>query len=257
LLTIKIWIVNTMIARKTTIKAPGRKGAARATPAVSEDAVYDRIHGAVLDHRLEPGTKLKEVALAEVFGVNRNVVRKVLQRLAYAKLVELRPNRGATVASPSVAESRDLFAARRAVEAAIVDAATNRIAAGDLRELRAMAKREHAAYEKGDTSEGLRMSLEFHRQLARIAGNHVLAELLDQLMARTPLVILAYRGRGNDSRCSNDDHGDIIDAVASGNAAKAVAAMTAHLASLESQLDLTVKGESGNDLAELFLQGAD
>jgi DNA-binding GntR family transcriptional regulator len=66
-------------------------------------------------------------------------------------------------------------------------------------------------------------------------------------------VILAYRGRGNDSRCSNDDHGDIVDAVASGNAAKAVAAMTAHLANLESQLDLTVKGESGNNLAELFL----
>ena len=70
-----------MIARKTPVKAPGRKGAARATAAVSEDDVYDRIRGAVLDHRLEPGTKLKEVALAEVFGVNRNVVRKVLQRL--------------------------------------------------------------------------------------------------------------------------------------------------------------------------------
>src|SRR5690242_10004595 len=98
-------------------------------PAVrlSEDEIYGRIHAAVLDHRLQPGTKLKEVALAELFGAKRGVVRKVLMRLAHNRLVALRPNRGAVVASPSVEESRDLFAARRVVEAAIADVATRKI----------------------------------------------------------------------------------------------------------------------------------
>src|SRR5206468_6482519 len=110
----------------TRSAAPVRKPA----PArVNEDEIYRRIYGAVLDHRLQPGTKLKEVALAEVFRANRNVIRKVLMRLAYNRLVALRPNRGAVVASPSVEESRDLFAARRAVEAAIMDAVTRKIAA--------------------------------------------------------------------------------------------------------------------------------
>jgi DNA-binding GntR family transcriptional regulator len=235
-----------------------RPGAApRARPALAEEQVYDRIHGAVLDHRIRPGTKLKEVALAEVFGVNRNVVRKVLARLAFAKLVEQKPNRGATVASPTVAESRDLFAARRVVEGAIVDIATRRIGAGEVRKLRALAAKERETYARGESGAGLKMSLQFHRDLAAIAGNSVLAELLDQLMARTPLVILGYPGRGSDNRCSNDEHGGIVDAIASGNVAKAVAAMTTHLASLESQLDLTVKGEPHADLAELFLQSAE
>src|SRR5262245_14822174 len=132
------------------------KAPARPAPP-SEDEVYDRIHGAVLDHRLQPGTKLKEVALAEVFGVDRGVVRKVLARLAFAKLIDLVPNRGATVASPSVDESRDLFAARRAVEAAIVDAATRRIAPAQLRALRTLAAQEHDAYERGELRKGLKM----------------------------------------------------------------------------------------------------
>jgi DNA-binding GntR family transcriptional regulator len=234
------------IASNRKTKAPARAAV------LTEDDVYDRIHGAVLDHRLQPGTKLKEVALADVFGVNRNVVRKVLTRLAFAKLIDLVPNRGATVASPSVDESRDLFAARRAVEGAIVDAATRRIAPAQLRALRALAAQEHDAYQGGEMRKGLKMSLQFHRELAAVAGNRVLAEFLDQLVARTPLVVLAYKGRQSDNLCSLDDHADILDAIASGNAAKAVAAMNAHLTNLEGQLDLSSTTEANDDLAQLF-----
>jgi DNA-binding GntR family transcriptional regulator len=192
-----------------------------------------------------------------VFGVNRNVVRKVLVRLAFAKLIDLVPNRGATVASPSVDESRDLFAARRAVEAAIVDAATRRITPAQLRALRTLAAQEHDAYRRGEMRKGLKLSLRFHRELADVAGNRVLAEFLEQLVARTPLVVLAYRGRQSDNLCSLDDHAGILDAIASGSAAKAAAAMNAHLANLESQLDLTTVAEASDDLAQLFAAGDD
>ena len=44
---------------------------------LSEDEVLRRIEQAVLDHRLVPGTKLKEVQLANLFGVKRGLIRKV------------------------------------------------------------------------------------------------------------------------------------------------------------------------------------
>ena len=44
----------------------------------SEDEVLRQIEQAVLDHRLAPGTKLKEVQLADLFGVKRGMIRKVL-----------------------------------------------------------------------------------------------------------------------------------------------------------------------------------
>ena len=38
---------------------------------MSEDDVLRQIEQAVIDHRLPPGTKLKEIQLAEVFGVKK------------------------------------------------------------------------------------------------------------------------------------------------------------------------------------------
>jgi len=214
------------------------------------------MHQAVLDRRLEPGMKLKEVALAEAFGVNRAVVRRVLARLSYERLVVLRPNRAAVVASPSVQESRDIFAARRVVEAAIVASLAASVSRAALKSLRTLLRDEQAAYAGGDTRRGLQLSLEFHRALARHAGNSVLADFLDHLVARTPLVVLAYQSGNGDSACAEDAHAAIVDALARGVGDEAVARMTEHLTNLEAQLDLDEKERPATDLATLFAASA-
>ena len=238
--------------RSGSIRRARRGRRADGTAAPSEDRIFARIHEAVLDHRLQPGTKLKEVALAEAFGVNRAVVRKVLARLSYHRLVALRPNRAAVVASPSVEESRDIFAARRIVEAAIVERVALGAPRGTVKALRALTQQEREAYGRGDTRRGLKLSLEFHRELARLAGNGVLAEFLDQLIARTPLVVLAYRSSGGGSACADDEHAAIVEAIGRGDAGAAVAAMSAHLEGLEGQLDLTGRRAESPDFAALF-----
>lgn len=239
--------------RRRAAASPSRRGGpAPGAAAPAEEAIFARIHEAVLDHRLPPGTKLKEVALAEAFGVNRAVVRKALARLSYHRLVALRRNRAAVVASPSIEESRDLFAARRVVEAAIVERVAARAPRNAVKALRALIHQEREAYGRGDARRGLKLSLEFHRELARLAGNGVLAEFLDQLIARTPLVVLAYRSAGGGSACADDEHAAIVEAIAHADADAAVAAMIAHLEGLESQLDLSGRKAEAPDLAALF-----
>lgn len=220
--------------------------------ALVDDRIYATIHEAVLDHRLPPGTKLREVALAELFGVTRASIRKVLARLAHTRLVDLRPNRGAIVASPTIEESRDLFAARGAIEGAIVESLARGCTRDQVRELRALIRAEHEAYERGEPRQGLKLSIEFHRVLARMAGNAVLAEFLEQLVSRTPLVILAHQGQSADPSCSNDEHTRIVDAIASGDAPGAHAAMRTHLEGLLARLDLQQDGRREADLAEIF-----
>ena len=48
----------------------------------AEDAIVRRIHDAVIEQRLPPGTKLSEAALCEAFGVGRAKVRRSLVVLA-------------------------------------------------------------------------------------------------------------------------------------------------------------------------------
>src|SRR5215208_6073563 len=77
----------------------------------SVDVIFQRILGAILEHRLPPGTKLGEEKLAAVFGVSRTQVRQALARLTHDRIVTLIANRGAFVSSPTVDEAREVFEA--------------------------------------------------------------------------------------------------------------------------------------------------
>ena len=221
-----------------------------------ENEVLRHIEQAVLDHRLAPGTKLKEVQLANLFGVKRGLIRKVLTRLAHSRLVEQTPNRGATVASPSVKEGRDLFAARRAIEGAILQTLIAGIEDKDLQILRQLLQQELQAYELGDSAEALKLSVDFHRQLAGMAGNSVLEHYLNDIIRRTPLVILAHLGDDNENRCRNHEHEAIVDAIERRDVAEAVAIMDAHLLQIESKIRQKPEPENASLEALLRLDTA-
>jgi DNA-binding GntR family transcriptional regulator len=202
----------------------------------SEDEVLGQIENAVLNHQLAPGTKLKEVELANLFGVKRGTIRKVLNRLAHARLVDQRPNRGATVAKPSAKEGRDLFAARRTIEASVLDTLIKQANEDHLVKLQALLKIEQQAYLSVDTDKALALSVNFHCELARMAGNTVLEEFLQDIIRRTPLVILTHISRDNQ-QCNNNEHIEIVEAIKSKNTRKAIELMNQHLLHLENQID--------------------
>ncbi len=77
-----------------------------------DESIFQALMTAIVEHQLLPGSKLPEEALAEVFGVSRTGIRKVLQRLAAVQMVTLTPKRGAHVASPTVEEARHIFRTR-------------------------------------------------------------------------------------------------------------------------------------------------
>ncbi len=206
------------------------------TTGFTEDEVLRQIEQAVLDHRLPPGTKLKEVQLANLFGVKRGMIRKVLTRLAHSRLVDQQPNRGATVAKPSVKEGRDLFSTRRVIESAILETLIANADDKTIRYLRKLLQQEQMAYRRGDRERALASSVDFHRQLAALAGNGVLEEYLNDIIRRTPLVILTHLGDDAENRCRNQEHEAIVDAIEQGNAKKAIKVMHRHLLQIENKI---------------------
>src|SRR5258705_5095920 len=96
---------------------------ARQMPGSSNDRVaiiYRALRHAIIEQALSPGAKLPEDAIGERFGASRTIVRHVLGQLAAEGLVELRRNRGASVATPSWEEARDVFDVRIGLERLIV-----------------------------------------------------------------------------------------------------------------------------------------
>jgi DNA-binding GntR family transcriptional regulator len=231
----------------TTLDLPP---AALAAPATGAEAMYERVVAAIVEQRLRPGTKLPEEKLAQRFAVSRTQVRKVLQRLAHEGMVELHLNRGAFVAAPSRAYTQQLFAARRLIEPWL----TERLCAGprgrSLAPLRRVLEEERRARRAGDRHAIVRASGEFHRALAELAGNLPLAKAMHELTAQTCLAILLYHAPTAQS-CRDDEHAEIVAAIARGDARAAARLMRAHLDHIELALAEQPQSAAADPLAAL------
>src|SRR5690554_6723003 len=174
------------------------------------EAIYRTITDAIIEHRLRPEARLREDALAEVFGISRTGVRKILQRLALEQLVTLTPRRGASVTRPTADEAKDVFGARLMVECGLMPEVARRITAQDAKELRDMARREREALKTGDQNQAITLSAAFHERLAQLSGNATLTAFVGQLCSRTSLILAVYGSAGHLG-CESHDHDNLID----------------------------------------------
>lgn len=204
----------------------------------TEDIV-ESIRGAIVSHRLLPGTQLREVSLARLYGVSRTVVRQALQQLAKDGLAELTPGKIASVAQPTPKEAREVFDLRRAIEKHALTTLMDRATKKDLARLRAHLKEERAALASADT-EGIRtLGAGFHVLMARLSGNDLLADLLEHLTARIALILVLYQhDYDRHAECLQDEHQQFIDLIESKGLSRALALMDVHLKVVEVSLKM-------------------
>ncbi|WP_421917045.1 GntR family transcriptional regulator [Mesorhizobium sp.] len=203
-------------------------------------AIRDNLRDAIVDRRLAPGTKLSEGEVGTLFDVSRTVARAALQMLSFEGLVRTERNRGAFVANPSPEEARQVFASRRLIEPGIAIAACGRITAADIAAFKAQLDEEgRFIAARGPTARRseIKASGDFHLLLASVAGNAILQRFMEELVARSSLVIALY-GRSGVSSCGHNEHLRMLDALERGDAGLASRLMGHHIDHIEADLDL-------------------
>jgi DNA-binding GntR family transcriptional regulator len=80
------------------------------------DAIAAALRTRIMDGDLEAGERLRELELADAYGVARHSLRSALRELAAEGLVTIEPNRGARVARLTAADLGPLFELRIALE---------------------------------------------------------------------------------------------------------------------------------------------
>lgn len=217
---------------------------------LTDTLIVDEIYRAILSHRLRAGTKLGEESLCEVFSTTRGRVRSALQRLANKNIVELKPNRGAFVATPSAHEVQNIFEARRSIETTIVHKVIENCTESDIDDFRALIDKDREAQSKHEEHSAIQFSGEFHILLGKKSGNSVLATILEELITRTSLIIGLY-GKSEHVMCSYDEHEKITAAIAMRDEALALQLTTDHLDEIERDLSFT-KNRPSQDLKDIF-----
>ncbi len=226
----------------------GRRAAA---PGSRVRDIYQSILEAVVEHRLPPGAKLSEEQLGGVFGVSRTLVRSALQALAHDHIVTLAPHRGAFVSAPTIEDARDLFAARKLVEAAIAREVARCVTAEQIASLRGLLTEEHAALHRGDRRAAIRLSGGFHAAVAATCGQGVLTTFLRSLISRSSLVIALY-GRSQASACGHDEHVAYLSALEARDGERAALLMSEHLDHILGDLDLSPRNDAAVDVAAIL-----
>jgi DNA-binding GntR family transcriptional regulator len=223
------------LARKTTPEV-------RLERETANDEIYEKIYGAIVEHRLHPGTKLGEDRLANIFGVSRARIREVLARLAHEQIVNLFPQRGAFVAKPTPEQAMEVFEARRLIEPALLRRLINTLTSEKVARLRQHQELELDALRRDDKHAVVRLSGEFHQLLGVLAGNTALARSIRELAMLTCLIIVLYDAP-TASSCRADEHSAIVDAIAKRDAPRAEQLMLGHLEHIESSLKLDSSAE--------------
>jgi DNA-binding GntR family transcriptional regulator len=216
---------------------------AEAAPEDRSLAIREAVRNAIIDRRLAPGTKLSEAEVGALFDVSRTVARAALQMLTFEGLVKTERNRGAFVSHPSPDEARQVFASRRLIEPGIVAEALQRITPEDIEGFRRQLDEEaRHINERGPAARRaeIKASGDFHLMLASVSGNAILQKFMDELVARSSLVIALY-GRSGVSSCGHSEHSAILDALQNGDGKRASALMIHHIDHIEADLDLQLK----------------
>lgn len=224
-------------------------------PPTDEAAIHAILSRVILSGRLPGRTKLGEVRLAELFGVSRERIRKVLHRLGHERLIDVVKNRGAFTVAPDLTEIRTVFEARRILEGGIVAHLADSLTDAGLVRLRDHVEREAEALRSGDRATWLELSAEFHFLLAELTENRIIVQQARELVGRTTMLATFFES-SSGSQCGCDEHRAVFRALAAGERGRAVRAMSGHLAQVETRLKPFVCTDVAPDLESLIAEHA-
>jgi len=199
------------------------------------DTIVETLTRAIVEHKLQPGTKLAEQKLADHFGVSRTLVRQALFQLVQNRLVKMERARGAFVAAPTVEEARQVFQVRRMLEGEMVRGIVRGITPAKLKALREHMVQEKSAVDRRDPTERVELLGDFHVRMAELTGNEVLVQILRDLVSRSSLITLMYQ-RDAAAAHSLEEHVELVKAIAARDEKLAVRLMDEHLQHVEEGL---------------------
>jgi DNA-binding GntR family transcriptional regulator len=189
--------------------------------------VHEQLETLIVSHVIPPGERIVESDLARKLGVSRGPVREALQRLARDGFVDLRPRQGAFVHTPTEKEIAEFFDVRRALEVLSASLAAERATDEQVAALRETLEAGQAKLDHGDDPSAFRGRVPLHAEVAEIADNPLLTQMLANIRRRADWYSPPF-----DPVMRRDswlEHFEIVEAIAAHDAPRAVATMGKHI----------------------------
>lgn len=139
----------------------------------------------IIGGALLPGQRLPEARLSEELGISRNTLREVFRLLGRDGLLRHEPNRGAFVATPTMATIHDIYRVRRMVEIPALKQGWPRHQA--VARMRAAVEAAEVARAHADWRTVGSANMEFHTAIVALADSPRLTDFFDRIVAEMRL----------------------------------------------------------------------
>jgi len=202
------------------------------------EEVVDGIRRAIISGDLQPGQRLREVALAADLGVSRPTLREALRTLVQEGLCEQQPHRGFAVAELDAQAIHDLSHTRVVLDRLAIDDIWARTDAMDDVEV------AWSAYTAAgdDPVEQHLAHLALHRALWEASGNSMLLRLWPVAESMSTLVLAQDQAVRRDPGRAHAVHEGLIEAIRSRDPQRLEEALAEHT-SRSAQEFITLRGD--------------
>jgi DNA-binding GntR family transcriptional regulator len=193
------------------------------------DTVVDHIRRFIVEGVLEAGKKLNERELCETLGISRTPLREALKVLEAEGLIEISPNRGASVSRMSEAELRETFELMSGLEAFAGELACERITAAEIADIKALHYAMLACRAQNDLAGYYSRNQAIHDKINEAARNSALRQTYIAVNRR----LQALRFRSNFQTPKWDraihDHDEMLKALDARDGKRLAAILRQHL----------------------------
>lgn len=180
---------------------------------------------------LAAGATLPERLLAERLQVSRTPVREALIILQSEGLVELVPNKGASVRTITAGDLAEIYTLRGLLESHAARLASERATVEQLDAMEDAQTRLRRMYARGSAADQAMADLAFHTAVCEAAGSPFLATLVGQVLAFTVSFRANYKYPADRSQTALVEHDAIFAAIGAHDSELAERLMREHVAS--------------------------
>ena len=191
------------------------------------EIAYQTLFEAIQSGDLKPGTRIREVDLAEQFGISRTPIRDAILKLESEGLLIHEARKGAVIKSLSHREIIELYAMREVLEGTAARYAAQHASAEEIDELDEL--NQLMRHHKQEPASVVSINRQFHSLLYNCANNRYLIAALRSLS--NAMVLLGKTTLADESRteAAFEEHQAIVSALRARDADSAEQAARHHI----------------------------
>jgi GntR family transcriptional regulator, trigonelline degradation regulator len=208
------------------------------------ELALEKMRGAILDARFQPGDRLVERTLCEELGVSRTVVREVLRHLETEGLVEIQANQGPIVAVLDLERATEIYEIRALLEGEAAAACARFADARTLADLEKLIDQIELAFHDQDHGAVRSLTTAFYERMFTAGHKHVAWEIVHSLTARINRLRALTIASDDRGRQAVPEMRRILAALRAGDADAARSAAVTHVCRVaEIARQLLVEGQ--------------